>query len=91
MFGLRLPWVPCKRMSRILPGGTVGLFKRRRNYVRGDVVLVRHPEHGRIVRRIFAAGRRGRYALEVLGPGQIRGLGMIEPERVYGAMIVRLL
>jgi len=91
MFGLSVAWVPCKRMRRVLPAGTLALFRRKRVYVRGDIVLVQHPELGRIVRRVFAVGRRGRYSLEVLGPGQVRGLGMIEPDSMRGAMLFRLL
>jgi len=91
MFGLSVAWVPCRRMRRILPTGTLTLFRGKRRYSRGEIVLVHHPEHGRIVRRVFAAGRRGRYSLEVLGPDQVRGLGMIEPEWVRGAMLFRLL
>ncbi|MEE4337514.1 MAG: S24/S26 family peptidase [Erythrobacter sp.] len=91
MFGLRLAWVPCKKMSRILPGWTVGLFRSEPAYVRGDVFLLRHPEHGALVRQIYAVGRNGRYSVEVLNSDQQRGLGFIEPEWVRAAMLFRVL
>lgn len=91
MLGLRLAWVPSKRMRRLLPGGTIALFKRKRAYVRGDVVIVRHPEHGKLVRRIFAVSREGRYSLEPISKGQRTGLGFIEPEWMCGRMLFRLI
>lgn len=92
MNGVRLAWVPVKSMSRFLPGGSVALFRKKRHYVRGDVLLVRHPEHGKIVRRLHVVGRNGRYSLEPLEPPRKRlHLGPIEREWVRGAMVCRLL
>ncbi|MEQ8410948.1 MAG: S24/S26 family peptidase [Erythrobacter sp.] len=78
-------------MRRILPGGTIALFARRRAYVRGDIVIVRHPEYGTIVRAIFAVSRDGRYSLEPLNRQQARGLGFMEPEWVRARMLFRLI
>ncbi|QIQ86693.1 S24/S26 family peptidase [Erythrobacter sp.] len=92
MVGIRLAWVPAKSMSRILPGGSLALFMKKRAYVRGDILLVRHPEHGKIVRRLHVVGRKGRYSLEPLGQSEQRlRLGPIEPEWVRGAMVCRIL
>lgn len=92
MIGIRLAWVSAKSMSRILPGGNIALFRKKRHYVRGDILLVRHPDHGTIVRRLHVIGRNGRYSLEPLGGEKKRlNLGLIEPGWVKGAMVCRLI
>ncbi|MEE4205976.1 MAG: S24/S26 family peptidase [Erythrobacter sp.] len=78
-------------MRLLLPGGTVAVFTRKRHYERGEVVLVEHPEHGRLIRRIYAIGRHGRYSLDVINRDQSGGLGMIEPEWIRGGVAFRLL
>ena len=92
MFGLRLAWVTSRKLSRLLPGGTLALFRRKADVTRGDIVLVEHPEHGRIVRRVHTVNRYGRLSLEPLDPSRKRlRLGLIEPEWVRGALVFRLL
>ena len=54
MFGLKVIRVAGDSMSPALPEGSFVLFRRASRYRIGDVVLVRHPEFGTIVKRIAA-------------------------------------
>lgn len=93
MFGLSMAWIPAKGLRRLLPWGTVALFRKQAAVQRGDVVLIRHPEHGALVRRVFAVSRRGGVSFEPL-PGMRnphRNLGILPPERVLGRLVFRII
>ena len=59
MFGFSISRVRGTSLAPQLPHGSIVLFRRREGLARGDIVLVDHPELGRIVRKITTVGRRG--------------------------------
>ena len=59
MLGFSIARVKGSSLAPQLPHGSIVLFRRRKGLARGDVVLVDHPELGRIVRKISTVGRRG--------------------------------
>ena len=59
MFGFSIARVKGASLAPQLPHGSIVLFRRRKGVARGDIVLVDHPELGRIVRKITTVGRRG--------------------------------
>jgi len=71
-----------------LPPGSYVLFKRKRAYGAGDIVLVNHPRFGRIVKQILCA-ENGRFAL--CGTGEqstsTKDLGVIAPEAILGVQL----
>lgn len=64
MFGLSIARVKGNSLAPQLPHGSIVMFRRRRGVARGDVVLVDHPDLGRIVRKVTTVGRRGNVYLK---------------------------
>ena len=54
MLGWRLTRIEGHSMAPQIPAGSFGLFRRRRDYRTGDIVLVDHPHYGRLVKQIAA-------------------------------------
>lgn len=79
-------------MGSTLPFRSFALFRRARSVKRGDVVLVDHPRHGPIVRRVSAVNRRGRVTLRMKDrarPGT-RSLDSVAPDRVIGKLALKM-
>lgn len=92
VFGLRVGRVRGENSGVGMPDGTVILFRHGRRPKRGDIVLVDHPELGRIVRKVSVVGRRGSVNLKGMSSrtegGQ--GKGRVEPDAVLGVMVCKL-
>ena len=79
-------------MEAVLRHGSIALFRHRKRPMRGDIVLVDHPELGRIVRKVSAVGRQGNVHLTVTSRGisaEERG-GRVPREAVLGVFVRRL-
>ena len=64
LFGFRIARVKGTGLAPALPHGSILLFRRRKGVARGDIVLVDHPEFGRIVGKISTVGRKGNVYLQ---------------------------
>ena len=79
-------------MGRVLPHRSLALFRRKRRVSKGDIVLVDHPELGRIVKRVAAVTVNGRYSLRGAQPnseGETR-LGAVDGKLIRGTLVGRL-
>lgn len=79
-------------MGRTLPHRSIALFKRKKKVSKSDIVLVDHPEYGRMVKSCAAVTVNGRYSLR--GPRQnaedeVR-LGAVDGKHIKGTHIVTL-
>lgn len=75
-----------------LPHGTVALFKTRIRPKKGDVVLVQHPEFGKIARKVGAVGREGNVHLKATSRRTTGGdpSGKVPMDAVMGVFVRRL-
>ena len=93
MFGFTIGRVRGRGVDPKLPVGSFALFRRRRAVQRGDVVLVEHPELGRIVKRVTAVGRKGNVHLKGMSGHHASDepTGRVPREAVLGSFVRRLL
>ena len=75
-------------MTPDLPGGTFALFRRAGSIAVGDIVLVRHPVYGRIVKRVTSAAPAG-YGLAGTSPVSTspEKLGIVPKQAVLGTLL----
>ena len=92
LFGITLVWVDGVRMGRVLPHRCLALFRRKRKVSKGDIVLVDHPEFGRIVKLVAAVTINGRYSLRGAHPNSDgeTPLGAVEGRQIRGTLMWRL-
>jgi len=76
-------------MEPLLPSGTIALFREQRHVKRGDVVLVDHPEFGKIVKSVREVAEGDGVALEGLSPHSTSAekLGSVAPDKVRGTLL----
>ena len=89
LFGFRLVLVDGRRMGRVLPHRALALFRRKRKVTKGDIVLVDHPQYGRMVKTCAAVTVKGRYSLRGARPnsqGEQR-LGAVEGRYIKGTLV----
>ncbi len=79
-------------MRPVLPDGSAGLFRAGRRVKRSDIVLVDHPEHGLLVRKVATVSLQGRVWLQSMAhcPRSPGKLPSIEPDRVVGRLALKL-
>ena len=92
LFGYSIARVSGHGLGSSLPDGSIVLFRRRRGVARGDVVLVDHPELGRVIRKVSAVGRKGNVHLQGTSrhSGEGKPLGKVPRECVLGVKVRRL-
>ena len=92
MFGFKIARVRGKGVEPVLPSGSIGLFRHRKGVRRGDVILVDHPELGRIVKKVTAVGRKGNVHLKGMSSHATEGeaIGKVPLEAVLGRFVRRL-
>lgn len=79
-------------MEPELRHGTIALYRNRKRPKRGDIVLVDHPELGRIARKVTAVGRKGNVHLTAASrrtPEEERG-GSVPLRDVQGVLVRRV-
>ena len=95
MFGFKIARVRGKAIEPNLPVGSIALFRRRKAKAiqRGDVVLVDHPDLGRIVKKVSAVGRKGNVHLQGMSgsSGDGEASGRVPREAVLGRFVRRLI
>ncbi|MEM7729306.1 MAG: S24/S26 family peptidase [Pseudomonadota bacterium] len=84
MFGLKLYRVRGDSMVPTLTSGDL-LLLRRRHARRGEIVVVAHPRHGVIVKRIGPDG-----SLIGDGPDSSDGLGPYDPATLIGVAVIAI-
>lgn len=92
LFGFRLVLIDGRRMGRTLPHRSIALFKRKKKVRKSDIVLVDHPEFGRVVKTCAAVTINGRYSLRGARPNseeEVR-LGAVEGIYIKGTHIATL-
>lgn len=92
LFGFRLVLINGRKMGRTLPHRSLALFKRKRKVSKNDVVLVDHPEYGRMVKTCAAVTINGRYSLRGATPNaedEVR-LGAVDGVHIKGTHIATL-
>lgn len=92
LFGISLVFVDGRKMGRVLPHRSLALFRRKRKVSKGDIVLVDHPEFGRLVKRVAAVTVNGRYSLRGATPNATneQSLGAVEGSMIKGSLVARL-
>jgi len=92
LFGMTLVWIDGTRMGRVLPHRSFALFWRKRKVSKGDIVLVDHPEHGRIVKLVAAVTINGRYSLrgKQANSTDETPLGAVDGRQIRGTLIWRI-
>lgn len=92
LFGITLVWVNGRRMGRVLPHRSFALFRRKRKVSKGDIVLVDHPEYGRIVKLVAAVTVNGRYSLRGAQPNSESEarIGAVDGRRIRGTLVWRV-
>lgn len=99
MFGFKIGRVRDDAVSRKLPRGSIALFRRHRSIRRGDVVLVEHPDLGRVVRQVSVVGRRGNIHFKRISDdnddgeaaGKKEANGKVRRDAVLGRLVIRLI
>ncbi|WP_299191783.1 S24/S26 family peptidase [uncultured Erythrobacter sp.] len=95
MFGFSIARVRGKGIELNLPEGSIALFRRRKTKAirRGDVVLVDHPDLGRIVKKVTAVGRKGNVHLKGMSSSATgdEPSGKVPREAVLGRFVRRLI
>ncbi len=79
-------------MEPKLRHGTFAVFRRSSRVRRGDIVLVRHPEFGWIVKEVGAIAKNGRVALNGMSrmsTGASRH-SSVSRDEVFGKIIGRI-
>ncbi len=79
-------------MGRVLPHRSFALFRRKRKVSKGDIVLVDHPDYGRMVKMVAAVTINGRYSLRGANPNSETELplGAVEGHCIRGTLIWRM-
>lgn len=92
LFGFTIARIRGGSMEPMLPSGSIALFRARRSVVRGDVVLVDHPDFGLIVKRANMVDEDGTVALEGTSPASTSAerLGSVKFANVKGVLVRRL-
>ncbi len=90
-FGLRLVRIDGDSMAPKLPHGTFALFRRTRWIRPEDIVLVKHPVFGRIVKKVVSVSSRG-ITLTGLSSRSVSSLslGPVDRRAVQGKLIMEL-
>lgn len=89
VLGFCLVLVNAKRMGRVLPHRSLALFRYKRKVSKGDIVLVRHPEFGTVIKTCAAVTINGRYSLRGARPNaedEVR-LGAVEGRYIRGTFV----
>ena len=80
-------------MDPDLPFKSIALFRETGRFKRSDIVLVDHPEHGVLVRKVSAiavnSGRVGLRGICRTG-NSARKLGNVDRDLVLGKLLVRM-
>jgi len=63
MFSLRITRIADRGMEPALPYKSLAVFRHAKSVKRSDIVLVDHPEAGRIVKKVAAVSINGRIGL----------------------------
>ncbi len=92
MLGYTIFRVSGNSMRPVLPHKSAGLFRAARSFKRSDVVLVMHPDHGLLVRKVAGVSKEGRVGLRSLArcPRSPSGLANVEPQHVVGKLTLRM-
>ena len=92
MFGFKIGRVRSQNSGVGLPKGSVLLFRKRRRPKRGDVVLVDHPELGRIVKKVTIVGRKGSVHLKAMPKPSENGesYSSVPRDAVLGVKVCKL-
>ena len=80
-------------MGRVLAHRTLALFWRKRKVSKGDIVLIEHPEFGRMIKIVAAVTINGRYSLRGAQPNSDseERLGAVEGSHIRGTLLFRLI
>lgn len=92
LFGITLVWIDGVNMGRVLPHRSFALFRRKRKVSKGDIVLVDHPEYGRMVKLVAAVTVNGRYSLRGAHPNSESesSLGAVDGCQIRGTLVWRM-
>lgn len=92
MFGWKLGRISDSSMEPQLPKGSFALFRKVKRVKRSDIVLVDHPDHGWLVRKVSAVSMSGRIGLRGVSRSatSARKLGNVDPDRILGKFAMRL-
>lgn len=90
--GLRIGKINGRSLQPALRDGTFAVFRSAKRVKRGDVVLVYHPEFGKLVREVGAITVNDRVSL--LGMSRLiagnGGESAVEHASVYGKILFRI-
>ncbi len=98
MLGFKFARIARSRPESKLPWKSLGLFRKPSSLLggktieRGDLVLVDHPEAGRVVRKVYAVSRTNQYHLEGANgrmPGEQR-LNSVSGANIKGVLLAKL-
>lgn len=92
MLPIRIARVRGRSTEPKLGDGTFVLFRRSKRVKRGDVVLVKHPELGWMVKRVGALAKNGRVALNGMPKfedGSARR-SSVDRSEVFGKPLMRI-
>lgn len=75
-----------------LRNGSFAVFRRKREIMRGDIVLVRHPDRDKLVKRVATITLRGRISLHGMAEHGATGEGQSSVARreVLGTLMFRI-
>lgn len=92
MLGWKLGRISDSSMEPQLPRGSFALFRAVKRVKRSDIVLVDHPDHGLLVRKVSAVSVNGRVGLRGICRSETsaRKLRNVDPERVLGKFAMRV-
>lgn len=92
LFGYSIARVSGNNLGPNAPDGSIALFRDRKGIARGDIVLVDHPELGRIVKKVSAVGRNGNVHLRGTSRSMTTGeeQSRVPRELVRGVWVWRL-
>lgn len=92
LLGFSLVLVNGRTMGRVLPHRSLALFYRKRKVSKGDIVLVKHPDFGTVVKTCAAVTINGRYSLRGARPNaeNEERLGAVEGTYIRGTLIATL-
>lgn len=75
-----------------LRNGSFAVFRRKREVKRGDIVLVRHPSYGKLIKKVATITLRGRIALHGMSEHGATGEGQssVDRQEVLGKLMFRI-
>ena len=93
LFGWTIVLVDSRRMGRVLPHRSLAVFRRKRKVCKSDIVLIKHPEYGTMVKKVAAVTINGRYSLRGASPDAAseQRLGVVEGRYIKGTLVGRLI